>query len=464
MGRIDRAAPSRNLAAQATASAGPSGARMTPVVLTLDQELALAQIVAAQGGGNHHLLTGYAGSGKTTLMQDVVREFSRQRLDLAVSAPTHKAVAVLRRKLAEAGLADAPCSTIHKLLGLRVCVDGAGTKLEHSDSSKSVDAQVVIVDECSMLDAELMWHIRQTLGHCFVLFVGDPAQLPPVGEIASNSFGTRSRSHLDTIVRQAAGNPLLDAAHVIRQSQGGPLDWSWCRSAKAPPMGVFVPERPDAWLRHAFMSTAFQADNDAFRYLCWTNERVAEVNLKVRRWLYGDIEEPFAVGERALLRSPLFVGEVQVFSTNEEAKVLAIKASHFSFPFEKTEAHGSWGAVLASWEVTLEAPGGGGLPVHMARSQRDLDCIDERLRHEAKASPLRWTERFAFNRALARLQSVYALTVHCAQGSTFRTAFVDVGDIRRRAKSNPLECQQLLYVAATRPSESLVLVGAGDAA
>ena len=62
------------------------------------------------------------------------------------------------------------------------------------------------------------------------------------------------------------------------------------------------------------------------------------------------------------------------------------------------------------------------------------------------------------------MQAIYAMTVHTSQGSTFGHAFVDVGDIRRRERSNLLEMQQLLYVAATRPSQALVLVGAGAAA
>jgi hypothetical protein len=45
-----------------------------------------------------------------------------------------------------------------------------------------------------------------------LLFSGDPAQLPPVGETVSESFGTKSRSHLDESVRQAADNPIIAAA------------------------------------------------------------------------------------------------------------------------------------------------------------------------------------------------------------------------------------------------------------
>jgi hypothetical protein len=60
---------------------------------------------------------------------------------------------------------------------------------------------------------------------------------------------------------------------------------------------------------------------------------------------------------------------------------------------------------------------------------------------------------------LAQLQSVYCLTVHRSQGSTFQTAFLDLPDIRRREKPTYWKAQQMLYVAVTRPSQRLIVVG-----
>nr|WP_282800079.1 helicase C-terminal domain-containing protein [Bombella apis] len=51
------------------------------------------------------------------------------------------------------------------------------------------------------------------------------------------------------------------------------------------------------------------------------------------------------------------------------------------------------------------------------------------------------------------------MTSHTAQGSTFRNVFVDVGDIRRRERSNKKEMLQLFYVALTRTSEKVILLG-----
>jgi exodeoxyribonuclease-5 len=437
--------------------------------LTADQTRALKEIEAARlSGESRHLLTGYAGSGKTTLMQHVVRHLLALRRDVAVTAPTHKAVSVLRAKLCAAGI-EANCLTTHSLLSLQPVPDGAKTKLKRRKGAKHVSAHVVIIDECSMLDTDMMGHIRMHLGHAFVLFVGDPAQLPPVGEKESQSFATRSRSHLETIVRQAVGNPVLQAAHIIRASQGGAMDMSWTKRNPAPPAGVFTPNgRADEWMKKAFTSDDFKRDNDTFRYLCWTNQRVADVNACIRQWIYGDTIEPFSVGERVLIRQPVFSplnpnmpneDRKILFNTNEEAEVTAIAESEIEAYFKAAGDFSSWGKEISAWCVALRHSDGTDVLVKIPRYQVDYDAINERLVFEAKHWRERWQHRHDFQSDVARLQSVYAMTVHTSQGSTFRNCFVDVGDIRNRAKSNVLETQQLFYVAATRPTTALILVG-----
>lgn len=439
---------------------------MNGFVPTRCQDRAQDEILSGFRPGGRWLLTGSAGTGKTSLMASVAQVFARHRKTVA-AAPTHKAAAVLRDKLRAAGL-DVECVTIHSLLGLYPVADKAGTRLVRRKGAKTPDVDVVIVDECSMLDAQLIHHIDRWLRHAFVLYVGDPAQLPPVGEARSGSFETLRRSHLETIVRQEADNPVLTAAHVIRASQGGPMDWSWVKPAKAPPRGVFLPGRDaDKWLHKAFTSPEFQADNDRFRYLCYTNARVAQVNARVRRWLYGDTPEPFSAGERVLIRQPVFVDDAQVFATNEEAPVEEIALDEFDHRIENRAWADGWTANVPSWRVVLRTQGGLRVPVHIPRGRVGADAVAEveaRLIAEAKNEPERWEDKRKFLGELARLQSVFALTVHCSQGSTFSNTFVDVDDIRRRAKTNTLETQQLLYVAATRPTTALILVGAGEAA
>jgi exodeoxyribonuclease-5 len=429
------------------------------VVLTPDQERAFAEIQAAGGEGVFHLLTGYAGSGKTTLVQHCADAW--QHMDVVLTAPTHKAVAVLARKLASTGV-DLPCVTIHSLLSLIPRPHGDRMVFERKRRAKPVTADIVVIDEASMLGADLMRHIRRHLPMAFVLFVGDPAQLPPVGEVESEAFAIKSRSHLDTIIRQSADNPILDAAHAVRASQGGPADWSWMSQVRAAPLGVYMPADAATWMRAGFCSERFRDDPDSFRYLAWTNARVASVNRQVRRWIYGgDTPTPFMPGERAIARSPVFMadGQTLLISTNEEATVEKIGPGTFAYALQERGPARAWTAMVPSWRVDLLKDGGERVTIDIPRDERAYQKELARIADEAGDHRDRWGDFHAVKQRMGSLQAPYAMTVHTSQGSTFRNVFVDIADIRKRV-DNVLEMQQLLYVAVTRPSHALVLVNA----
>lgn len=429
--------------------------------LNEDQSFALAEIFTAIRPGDFHLLTGYAGSGKTTLVQHLAKILNERRVDVVLTAPTHKAVSVLARKLREVDV-NVECLTIHALLQLTPKPVGDRMVFERKKRAQPVTADVVVIDECSMVPADMMRHIRRHLPVSFVLFVGDPAQLPPVGEIASESFAIKSRSHLDTIVRQAADNPILSAAHIVRESQGHAMDWSWCVSSKAPPMGVFIPRDPDFWMRKGFTSPEFSEDPDTFRYLCWTNDRVASVNRKVRHWIYGEEPPtPFMPGERALARAPVFLGDEKTpaISTNEEMTVLSIKPSKFRHRLKELEGAGGWIGEFPCWLIGALKDDGSKVSFNIPRDERSYQKVLHRIKDEAGDARDRWGEFHALKQMIGQLQNIYAMTVHTSQGSTFRNVFVDVPDIKRRVSSNMLEAQQLFYVVLTRASHALVLIG-----
>ena len=430
--------------------------------LTPEQAEPLRSIEAAFEPRAFYLLTGHAGTGKTYLMQRLTKNMLANKRRVILSAPTHKAVTVLARKLAEAKIEGVTCRTIHSVLSLKAKPHTDRLVFQRDRGAEPVTADVVVVDECSMVDEDLFRHIKRHLPNAFVLFVGDPAQLPPVGETESQTFRTPNRSHLTTIVRQAAGNPILAAANVIRKSQGGDPDLSWCtQSALASGHGVFIPgEAAHRWMKKAFTSSEFEADPDSFRYLAWTNERVAQVNETIRRWRYGEnIPTPFMPGERALFRQPLIIDDTLLFANNQEAKVIAIKSGTFIYEVEEAHDVSKWTALVPSWQLCLRDADGNEKTVHMVADNIEFQKVIARISDEATDSRLRWKHLHEFKQSLAQLQSIYALTVHKSQGSTIGSVFVDLPDIRRREETNLLEAQQMLYVAVTRPSQRLIVVG-----
>lgn len=431
---------------------------MNEIELNPSQQKACEEINASIIMRRPHLLTGYAGAGKTTLVQAIAMAHHAKHARIVLTAPTHKAVAVLERKLKAAGI-NIPCRTIHSLLSLRPKAQGDKQIFVRAPKAKPVNDDIIIVDEASMLDQSMMTHIDRHLSGRAVVFVGDPAQLPPVGEVESRSFSTMPASHLETIVRQAEGNPILQASAIIRASQSKEeMDWSWAYEARGEAgtsmerTGVFTPPRNDvdAWLKRAFTSDAFSESADFARYLCWTNARVAEINQKIRRWLHGDEATrpgmpPFVPGEIALIRSPLVVENTILISINEEVRVIDIAPSSL--------------LNVATWEMKVRTEEGMDHDIHTPRDMDGYRIALGELADAAKGAGGSWEEYHDFKAAFIQAQQCMALTVHNSQGGTFRFAFMDISDIRKRQRDNPLECKKLLYTAATRPTDGLVLVG-----
>lgn len=174
------------------------------------------------GGGGMYLLQGYAGTGKTFLLADIVN-FIDTRGKVIVTAPTHKAVRVLRDMVG----AGPKYSTTHAALGMKQIIKDDGTIMFKNDPSLGFPAEDythIIIDEASMINDEIF----ETLVPLAekgkkILFVGDPLQIPPVGQEFSKPFDKEIRrvnqievSSLNTIIRQAEGNPIIEFATYIR--------------------------------------------------------------------------------------------------------------------------------------------------------------------------------------------------------------------------------------------------------
>jgi exodeoxyribonuclease-5 len=423
-----------------------------------DQLSAVRQILDAIRERENVLVTGHAGSGKTTLVQGIAAYLQDTKHEIILTAPTHKAVSVLEKKLEAAGI-FVPCTTTHQLLSLRPKIVGDRQIFERSKHAKPIKADVIGLDETSMVAADLMGHIHRYLSKRTVMFVGDPAQLPPVGEKESLSFTTRRKVHLGIIERQKADNPILDAADAIRASQGGVADWSWCKPAMNKPYGVYVPgpDRIGSWMQKAFTSDEFKADTDKHRYLCWTNAKVAAVNSRVRQWIYGDdLPTPFMPGERALLRAPLIEGDDIVMNTNEEPTVVSIRPHEKLIQVfdRKADLEPIWTAILPTWLMELRSDKGLEVEAQMPRDRGIYDDIINKLVDER-----RWWSYHSIKGALVNAQSIYAMTIHNSQGSTLGNVFLDVGEMKRWSKSNLLEAQKGTYVGSTRATDALILVG-----
>lgn len=425
------------------------------MTLTTDQQKAFNEITSRCRYGRSHLLIGYAGTGKTYLMDQVSRYFIDRGMSVCVTAPTHKATSVLREKVSHDGVG---VSTIHSLLSLVPKEDETGVSLQRRRGAGDVDIDVVVIDEASMLSADVMAWIRKLLIDSYVIFVGDDAQLPPVNEDQSRAFETGNPSKLEEIVRQGAGNPILQAATGCRiaQVQGLP-DWSWLAPGNAGKAGIFKTDNKNAWMKKAFTSDEFKKSPNSFRYLAWTNARVDAVNRQVQFWLFGNIDTPFAVGELVINKKLFKHGDLEL-QNSEETKVTGIRTGNFKTDWAKYGADQEY--EIACWIVDTEK----GIPVRLVKDWKAYNAAFGYVKknytwlanHESGDDKFQHLVRF--RDAFGKLAANYAMTVHTSQGSTFKNVFLDKDDIMKRQRDNLLECQQLFYVALTRASDMVFLV------
>jgi exodeoxyribonuclease V alpha subunit len=204
----------QRLLATAEPIADPLSVRSVAKGLDPAQTEAVAQVLHA----GVSLLTGGPGTGKSRTVAAVVQLLRRKGTEVALAAPTGRAA----KRLEE--LTDHPAVTVHRLLGAQGYSGGFSRNEEWP-----LDAEVVVVDEASMLDVELAAALLEACPDgTHLLLVGDPAQLPSIGPghvlgdlIASGAVPV---TELTTLHRQAAGGAIARLATGVRHGELPPVD------------------------------------------------------------------------------------------------------------------------------------------------------------------------------------------------------------------------------------------------
>jgi exodeoxyribonuclease V alpha subunit len=352
------------------------------------------------------ILTGGPGTGKTTAVQTVIRLLEAKGFDYALAAPTGRAA----KRLAEATGRQA--KTIHRLLEFKP----RKGQLFQRNEANPVEADMVIIDEASMLDLLLTHHLLKAIHpESHLLLVGDVDQLPSVG--AGNvlrdiiASGVAPLVRLTEIFRQAEGSFIVENAHRINRGE----------------MPAFDKAATDF-----FLFPAEDAEQAADLVVDLVRNRIP------RRFGFDPMRD-------IQVLSPLHRGAAGVGELNRRLQEALNPAGdgkperrHGSRPFrvgdrvmqvrnnyDKEVFNGDMGRVM-----TLD-------PIE----QEMTVLIDDR------------THRYEFSE-LDELVHAYAVSVHKSQGSEYRAVVVPV-----LTQHYVMLQRNLLYTAVTRAKELVVLVG-----
>jgi len=462
-GRIDSSTAGGDQQNELEGTAMPSLPELLPgFTPTVDQWAALEAIKAWWNDPTappFFRLQGYAGTGKSILIQAFIqwlRGCDHGRTQIGFTAPTNKAVKVQARMLDRWGIENINPITCAKLFAIKEKkVEGKQVFVRDRNETPAVENfDLVVADECSMVSRDLWGYFLEAAAefyprpHRFIL-MGDPAQLPPVGEGESMSFTHDCPSHELTQVMRYGG-VIGELAQQLRDNLDAPqLPRITTQPENDGETGIWAMDRADweATMLAAFQSEGYLRDPNYCRALAWRNKRVNYLNDRIRAALghTGD----YAVGERLIASEPYLEGRSTIIANSEEVEVYqAIRGTMGDWPI---------------WWLTVEKEDGEQVlvPVLQRHAQPAFDKRQKELA-DAKKWGQFWYQREQF----AWLAYAYCLTVHKSQGSTFTHGFVDLQDIsgdharhrRERDGFQVYERNQLAYVGATRFEKRLFVL------
>lgn len=439
------------------------------------------------------VLKGYAGTGKTYLIKTFVEYITKAypHRGIAVTAPTNKAVKVLSRgsvfqenvfSTSHSNQNKITYGTIHSLLNLKQHIDDKGVitfkpaKKKDKNKKSLGSFKYLIVDEASMLNNELYECIKENRKDVVVIYMGDPAQIPPVNEVYSKPFDDNNpdklyKLELSEIMRQKGNNPIINKSMLIRQrlTIKDPLpDLETVTTEDGSIVLINAKTERNQirpLIKKLFDSAKFKANSDYAKIIAYRNASVNYLNKVVREVLHGEkAEEKYLPGDLLIANSSIFNGGELIANTSTEFIVMSTSKQTRTFKPKL-----KFGGVLAL-NPNFKAEG-----VLIQAKQVDTGQVhtlwviteeEEEVRYQSYLSKLKsiaikagvegWLDYYAAFDFSNNIDYAYAITAHKSQGSTYENVILIEEDIALNFKT--VEKNRILYTAYTRTSTNLYLL------
>lgn len=419
-------------------------------------------------------LKGYAGTGKTYVTSAVALALKHKKV--AVTAPSNNAVEVIRSKMK---VLDPEIErrisflTLHKYLGLKMETWEDEQHLVYCDRNEDKKFDVVMVDECSMVGKKMFNIIRFRKKSAKWIFIGDPAQLEPVGEESSPCFShVDSQYELTEVVRSDTSNPVSALVNNVRRL----VDGSNASIAQIAPsftssypnhqqFGVWCYGHSDRKVWYDQLLRAFSSpkaiDNGNFaRVITWRNATERMINSYVRNKLFIT-DQHYVTGETIFTKDVVMREGTVVIST---ATSLLIKEVKVIEKVPRFEYEGFPTVSLPGYRLDVEVNGGDKVmievihPQYLVKWSEYKKEVAQQIKQQSKSARQysMWKEYWDIFGAIPEVSYRYALTVRRSQGMTINNIFPCYADLMSAPEG--MSKYRNLYVALSRASERVIML------
>ena len=406
---------------------------MSSIVLTPDQTLAKQAILDFLISDDPcFVLAGYAGTGKTTIIRDVMETYYTKTKLMQLIDPNYDAMPWLfsatTNKAAEAlsQATELETYTVHSLLGLIVSTnyDTGENRLVRKRGATDLENTILVIDECSYIDPTLLSYILKSVVNCKIIFMGDPSQLTPVKRsdvpVFTQGYPTFS---LTQSVRQDVNSPIHGICAGLRDTILRNADFP--KIQLSPTVRRLNKADFDAAILQEFTRPDWKQSDS--KVLAWRNKTVQYYNMNIFEHLNQRSE--FKPGDYVVNNH-----YVQGIKTDAELVI-----SH----------------VQEAVELQVE-----GYDVKFTNQKSLFIPKDSKHYLKAKKHYINEGDSTAVQHIMETwgdIRPAYACTINKSQGSTYQTVFIDLGDLA--CCRVPNQVARLLYVAISRAKTNIIFTG-----
>lgn len=437
----------------------------------------------------YYVIEGKAGTGKTTIAKEILKEFEDEQI--YVAAVSHKAKGVIKNSFGE-DTRGKKFFSIASLLGMKGINDNdtqttkfqVGLKVPLLDNPPAL----LVIDEASMITEDVLKKIidiNSSLSRPFqMLFLGDIGQIQPIRDEQSefyrthkdllnkksDIFNSKHKSKLITRVRQGEANPILPYADYFwenSQKENPELNPTQhiVRNNQITDKGSLLFSNSEAEVLNSVIKAVKNAvekglTNHVKIVTYHVNEKT-ELNQKIHEALFGK-DSDYSKGDMLILNSPYDLPDVN--ATMENSSEIQIKSiqdtdvDEFGVHTLYLETNGT--AYTRTGNEQKDC-------VIQVVSRNDIGLYNRKLQElasHAKRQTNRalkkqaWGDFWEYKGRYADVDFGYAITAHKSQGSTYDIVVVDEKDIMGTTATSNQEKSELIYTALTRPRKTAIVI------